>query len=110
MLNGLCEITSFTGARVLRVPLGLCLVGTDSLKFLIFLNEHLAGFLSENLGIRLGNGELVGQALHFLVELSVLVAQSVDLFLLLLHLLTNLGGDLLRYHLLVVFEQVRLLK
>ena len=110
MLNGGCEIASFSGAWVLRIPLGLRLVCTDPLKFLIFLNEHLAGFLSENLGIRLGNGELVGQALHFLVELSVLVAQSVDLFLLLLHLLANLGGDLLRYHFLVVFEQVRLLK
>ena len=95
---------------MLRVPLGLCLVCADSLKFLIFLNEHLAGLLSENLGIRLGDGELVGQALHLLVKLSVLVAQSVDLFLLLLHLLINLGGDLLRYHFLVIFQQVRLLK
>ena len=95
MLNGLCEITSFTGARVLRIPLGLCLVCTDSLKFLVFLNEHLAGFLSENLGIRLGNGELVGQALNLLVKLSVLVAKSVDLFLLLLHLLIYLCSYLL---------------
>ena len=95
---------------MLRIPLGLCLVCTDSLKFLIFLNEHLAGFLSENLGIRLGNGELVGQALHLLVKLSVLVAKSVDLFLLLLHLLINLGSDLLRNHFLVSFEKIWLLK
>ena len=80
---------------MLRIPLSLCLVCTDPLKFFIFLNEHLAGFLSENLGIRLGNGELVGQALHLLVKLSVLVAKSVDLFLLLLHLLINLCSDLI---------------
>ena len=79
---------------MLRIPLSLCLVCTDPLKLFIFLDEHLAGFLSENLGIRLGNGELVGQALHFLVKLSVLVAQSVYLFLLLLHLLIYLGCNL----------------
>ena len=79
---------------MLRIPLRLCLVCTDPLELFIFLNEHLAGFLSENLGIRLGNGELVGQALHLLVKLSVLVAQSVYLFLLLLHLLIYLGCNL----------------
>ena len=79
---------------MLRIPLRLCLVCTDPLELFIFLNEHLAGFLSENLGIRLGNGELVGQALHLLVKLSVLVAQSIDLFLLLLHLLIYLSCNL----------------